>query len=105
MYLSFRTEKWYNRTKIGRRGDMKVTEIFTRKTKTASVTGATVPEERFFCGCFEIIGFEPGTNMVFVVDHSQHYFVNGIPYAVAWDAKEWLFRTENDEIIDFITED
>lgn len=103
MYLSYRTEKWYNGEKLEGE-DMKINEIFTRETKVAAVTGAEVPETRI-CGSFEIVGFNPEINSVYVVDNGNHYFVNGIPAASSYSAQEWLFKTENNKVLDFITED
>ena len=80
---------------------MKIKEIVSRKSKIAKITGDVVPEEKI-TGAFEIVGFNPETNHVYVVDNGNHYYVSGVPSALAYNVEEWLFKTENNEIIDFI---
>lgn len=80
---------------------MEIYRIKSKETKKNHVTGWTVPVE-YTTGTFDIVGFNPETNMVFVVDRGNHYFVNGIQYANAYDATKWLFETIDGKTYDFI---
>lgn len=76
---------------------MKTIKLSAIESKEVMENGKT----EMFIGTCEIVGFNPTTREVYIVNNCNHYYVNGISCAKAWSADEWNFITETLEKVEF----
>lgn len=76
---------------------MKTIKLSAIESKKALENGKT----EMFIGSCEIVGFNPTTREVYIVDKCNYYSVNGIRCTKAWSADDWNFITETLEKVEF----